>query len=190
MGMSALEALRGGRIDAVNLFDAAHETMAAQGGVAIRRLETPEKYLSLISNSFNAHDDTIKSRSGALAGFGRAWAKGLVACYANPRACVNAFYSRRPGAKPGAASPEQAMSEALRILESRSRSYFDGDPRSPQRFGEFDRKSFQNYVAILHSQGVLQTANVPVDELYTNELVPEFNKFEREAVRKQAAALR
>jgi NitT/TauT family transport system substrate-binding protein len=186
LGASAYEALRTGKVDALNLFDVAHATLE-NVGTPIRRLELPRHHHNVAGFGFIAHTDSIKNRADMLGRFGRAWAKGLVACYANMPVCVKAFYARRPSSRPAGADEAKLIADGVRNLESRAAAYFAQGPKSNEQIGGFAEQSFKNTISALHSQGILQTANVPVPDLYTNQFVAEFNKFDRNQVRAQAA---
>ena len=82
VGAPAFLAFREKKVDGLNLFDSQHATLEVQGTV-IRRLAMPQKYKSLFSNGFVAHEDTIKENPKMLAGFGRAIAKTSVFCEVN-----------------------------------------------------------------------------------------------------------
>ena len=51
-------------------------------------------------------------------------------------------------------------------------------------------EDWQNVVQFTKDHGVIsREASAPLDKLYTNKFVDDFNKFDRDAVTKQARAL-
>jgi NitT/TauT family transport system substrate-binding protein len=189
MGPAAYQALTSGRIDAINLFDVPHADMEARG-IKIRRLPLKDKFLGLGSNSLIAHEETIKSKPQLLARFGRAIAKGSVACEANVGACVKAFWTLYPEQKPTTGTEEENLDKAVGTLRTRLDKMLAFPPQTPRRLGEFPAKLWRDYVDVLHAGGQLSTTDIPIDSLYTNELVREFNNFDAEAVVRSARALK
>ncbi len=185
VGAPAFLAFREGKVDALNLFDAQHATLETSG-TAIRRLEMPKKYLDLFSNGFIAHEDMLKDNPKALAAFGRAFAKGLVACEANREACVRNFWKLYPAQKP-AGDEARVMSDQVKVMNSRFNKMlaFGGGPRS---FGEYPAQGWRDFVEALHAGGQIATREVDIATLYTNALVPEFNRFDAAAVAAKARA--
>jgi len=185
VGAPAFLAFREKKVDGLNLFDAQHATLETQG-TAIRRLEMPKKYLDLFSNGFIAHEDMLKENPKALAGFGRAFAKGLVACEANREACVRNFWKLYPAQKP-AGDEAKVMADQIKVMNSRFNKMlaFGGGPR---RFGEYQVQGWRDFVEALHVGGQIQTRDIDIATLYTNDLVAEFNKFDAAAVAARAKA--
>jgi len=185
VGAPAFLAFREGKVDALNLFDAQHATLETQG-TAIRRLDMPKKYLDLFSNGFIVHEDMLKENPKLLAGFGRGFAKGLVACEANREACVRNFWKLYPTQKP-AGDEAKVMADQIKVMNSRFNKTlaFGGGPR---RFGEYPEKAWRDFVEALYVGGQITTKDIDIGSLYTNALVPEFNKFDAAAVAAKAKA--
>lgn len=185
VGAPAFLAFREKKVDGLNLFDAQHATLETQG-TAIRRLEMPKKYLDLFSNGFIVHEDMLKENPKALAGFGRAFAKGIVACEANREACVRNFWKLYPAQKP-AGDEAKVMADQIKVMNSRFNKMlaFGGGAR---RFGEYNAQGWRDFVEALHVGGQIQSKDIDVSTLYTNELVPEFNRFDAAAVAARAKA--
>ncbi len=186
VGAPAFRATLNRDVDVYNTFDtniAAFEVTGAK----LRRLEQDQKYLDLFSNGFAAHIDTIKNKPEILIGFGRAFTKGIVVCEANPDFCVRNFYKHNPTLKPQGASEDEVLARGRHILASRMKSYL-AFPDSKQRlFGSYTDEAWKNFVVALHRGGELTSTDIDVSKLYTNAFVPEFNKFDVDALRKQAA---
>lgn len=182
VGAPAFLAFRDGKVDALNLFDAQHATLETQG-TAIRRLDMPAKYLNLFSNGFIAHEDMLKENPKALAGFGRAFAKGAVACEANREACVRNFWKLYPAQKP-AGDEAKVLADQVKVMNSRFNKMlaFDGK----RAFGEYPAQGWRDFVEALHAGGQIQTRDIDISTLYSNALVPEFNRFDAAAVAAKA----
>lgn len=188
-GASAYQALTSGQIDALNLFDVPHAELESLG-TKIRRLPLKDKFVGLGSNSLLAHEDTLKNQPKVIAGFGRAVAKATVACNANAPACVKAFWELYPQLKPTQGTEEEKLANAVRVLQTRLDKMLAFPPGAPRNFGEFPAQLWKDYIEVLHAGGQLSTTNIPIETLYTNEFVREFNKFDVEAVVRAARALK
>lgn len=176
VGAPAFLAFREKKVDGLNLFDSQHATLEVQGTV-IRRLAMPQKYKSLFSNGFVAHEDTIKENPKMLAGFGRAIAKTSVFCEVNRAACVKAHWALYPDQKP-AGDEAKAVADGIKIMAARFDKYLDFDDQKNRRWGEFPPQAWKDFAVALHEGGQISTKDVPVETCYTNALVPEFMKFD------------
>jgi NitT/TauT family transport system substrate-binding protein len=185
VGAPAFLAFREGKVDALNLFDAQHATLETSG-TPIRRLDMPRKYVDLFSNGFIAHEDMLKENPRALAGFGRAFAKGVVACEANRPACVRNFWKMYPAQKP-AGDEAKVLADQIKVMNSRFDKMlaFEGGKR---RFGEYAEQGWRDFTEALLVGGQIQTKEIDIASLYTNALVPEINKFDAAAVAAKAKA--
>jgi NitT/TauT family transport system substrate-binding protein len=186
-GASAFLALTGGQVDALNLFDTQNALLETTG-VAIRRLEMPEKYTRLFSNGYITHQDALKEHPEIFAGFGRAISKGTVACNANLAACAKSFWKHYPSQKP-VGSEAQIVKDASMVLEARIKKLLYTPSGTSFSFGPYTDEGWQDFVDTLHRGGQIATKDIPIGSLYTNALVPEFNRFDVAATAAQAKAL-
>lgn len=188
-GASAYQALTSGRIAALYLFDVPHAELEAMG-TKIRRLFIKEKYDTLGSNSLIAHEDTIKNQGNLLARFGRAIAKGTIASDVNTPAAVKMFWKYYPELKPTQGTEEEVVENSVKVLRARLKRMLSFPTGSAKRFGEFPLQMWKSYVDVLYVGGQTMTTDIPVDTLYTNEFVREFNAFDVQSVIRQAKALK
>lgn len=189
VGAPAFRATLNRDVDVYNTFDtniAAFEVTGAK----LRRLEQDQKYLDLFSNGFASHIDTIKNKPEILIGFGRAFTKGIIVCEVNPDFCVRNFYKHNPTLKPQGVSDEEVLARGRHILASRMKSYLSFPAGAPRQFGSYASQSWKNFIVALQRGGELKSTDIDVSKLYTNAFVPEFNKFDVEALRKRASELK
>jgi NitT/TauT family transport system substrate-binding protein len=192
IGGPAFHALTTGQVDALNLFDTMDQILE-NSGFKLRRLALPHRYMSLFENSFLTHADNIKDKKKQLVGFARAIAKGTVGCYANLPACVKIAWKQDPKTKPAGKSDAANLKDSIAILESRGKAYLDfpgGAKGATGHWGEFTDAMWTNRVKVLHENGIIKTENMDPKNFYTNALIPDINKFDTEAVVKQAEALK
>ena len=188
MGSAAYQAFTSGRVDAMNLFDVPHADME-QRGIKIRRLPIKDKFMQLGSNSLIAHEETLKERPKMVIGVGRALAKGTIACEANVQACVKAFWSAYPEQKSTTGSDEENLANAVMVLNTRLEKMLAFPAGAPNRLGEFPAQMFKDYIDALYVGGQLTATDIPIDSLYTNQFVDEFNRFDRGEVARAAKAM-
>jgi len=180
VGAPGVRALSNNDVAAFNGFDAILANFEVSG-LKIRRLPQPPKYAGLLSNGFATHEDFIRDNPRMLAGFGRAITKGVVACEANRELCVRAAWKQYPSTRP-AGSEEEAMKASLMVLGKRMERYLDFPAGQPRRFGEYVPQVWRDYVSVLHDGGEMTTRDVNPEGLYTNALVPEFNRFDAQKI--------
>jgi NitT/TauT family transport system substrate-binding protein len=180
-------ALKEGRVDALN-YNSLWHTMLEFTGVKIRRLEYPATFRNMNSNGFIAHEDTLRDNPDLLARYGRAYTKSMVACDANPKLCVEAFWRMQPESKPRTDDAALQLEQAIALTKLRMKKALqtpDGKPRVP---GQFDLDTIQKFVVAMNKAGEFNTDQIPVKTIFSNALVPEFTKFDAAAVRARAQA--
>ncbi|HLU79617.1 MAG TPA: ABC transporter substrate-binding protein [Burkholderiaceae bacterium] len=185
VGASAFKAFEDGQVDVLNLFDTFHVQME-NSGVKMRRLPVPEKFKNLFSNGLITHQDTLKERPELAVKFGRAAAKGVIACNANVEACVRNFWKLYPNTIPSQGTEEQKLADAVEIVKVRLATMIPEG--GPEKMGYYTEASLKDYVSVLHAGGVLETTQIPIDTLYTNELVAKINDFDAAKVIEEARA--
>jgi NitT/TauT family transport system substrate-binding protein len=185
IGASAWEALRTGEVDVLGLWDVAHAGIEALGG-EIRRLPMPEEFLGRATHGFEVSDEFLEENPDLIARFGRAAAKGTVACLANEIGCLHAFWNVYPELKPQTGTEEEIVERELAAMQARltNQTYFpEGVER---RWGEFSDEDFTMIIDGLAEAGLISTRDIPLESLYTNEFVDEYNDFDEAEVIEKA----
>jgi len=186
-GGQAFQALKTNQIQALNLWDSAHAALEASG-TAIRRLDIPKEFQGMSSHGFEVTDKLLKENPQLIARFGRAVTKGSVACQANMTACLQAFWKHYPEQKPKVGTEAEIMRKEMTIMKSRLDNITYFRPGEPRQWGAYSDRDWKLLIAALKEGGEVTNENVPMSSLYTNELVAEYNKFDAEAVARQARA--
>lgn len=188
-GVQAFEALRTNQIQMLNLWESAHAALD-NAGTPLRRLEYPAEFNGMSSHGFSVTDKLLAENPGLLARFGRAVSMGSVACIANYEGCMRAFWKRYPEQKPKVGTEEDILRRELAIMVPRMQNIGYFPPGQPRRWGEYAERDWRLLIAALKVGGEVTNENIPLDSLYTNRLVPEFNRFDEAAVIAQAKAYR
>lgn len=184
---SGFHALNTGQVDALNYNSSWHD-MLELSGTPLRRIQYPGTFGQMAGNGFIANTDALKSNPDLYARFGRAYSEAQIACSANLQLCVESFWRQHPEARPktgDAATNLKNAEELVRRRLARVMLAADGSPRTP---GEFDMTVIHQFVKQMAADEQFASANVPVDTLFTNALVPQFSKFDANAIRNQARA--
>ncbi|MGU3494855.1 ABC transporter substrate-binding protein [Xanthobacteraceae bacterium A53D] len=184
---SGFHALREGRVEALNYNSTWIDLLELEGTKA-RRLKYPPVFANMIVNGFLAHQDTVKEKGDLIARFGRAYAQGVIACDANPKACVEAFWKRTPEARPQG-DAAKALEDNITILKRRLALTLRDAAGKDRVPGQFDLDSIRAYVKAMAEYKEFTTADIPLETYFSNQFVAEFGKFDRAALIAKAKAL-
>jgi NitT/TauT family transport system substrate-binding protein len=184
-GAAAINALKTGRVQALNLFDVFHSEIEAYHGIPLRRVPMPSRYLQMSGNSFAAHVDFFRDNPDLLKRWGRAYSKGMTACYLNMEGCVRNLWRVHPSTKP-AGDEASNMAAAVKILRANlERKMPEGWPKN-RDFGLFPHVGWETNLEILVGEGTVKSKSIDLKRLYTNEFVPDFQKFNLDEVATRA----
>ncbi|MBI2735544.1 MAG: ABC transporter substrate-binding protein [Rhodospirillales bacterium] len=180
-GAQAVAALTSGRVNIWGTWDsqiAAAENM----GLKLRRFTTPEAEQLSWGSGYFVRDDYVKSKPQIISKVMRCVAEGTLFAMTNPEATVRIHWQVYPNSKPTGVSEEEAMRQALHILKTR----LDFLKLAPgEKWGELPPAAATAMVDFMRASGELK-GDLKVEDLYTNQFVPEVNKFDAEAVIKAA----
>jgi NitT/TauT family transport system substrate-binding protein len=187
IGVPAYEALRTKQVEVLGLWDVTHAAIEVNGG-DIRRLPIPPEFRGRSSHGFEVSEKFLAEKPDLIARFGRAAAKGTVACAANHVGCIKAFWKRYPELKPKTGSEDAIIRREVKVMLARldNQTYFA--PGAKKQWGIFDEQDWRHLIGLLKEGGAITTDDIRLDTLYTNELVPEFNRFDEAEVIAKAKA--
>lgn len=174
------------RVDALALWDTEYAAMELLG-LKFRFFGHP-KLQSLTGGGLLARDDYIQANPDVIRGFGRAFAKGNVFCFENPEAAVRIYWKNYPQARPKGKDEATAMREAVHVFRAAMKN-LSRDDKADKRWGHFAEAEMQQYVDFLLAEKVIE-ARLPAREVYTNDFVDHFNRFDAAQVREMARAYR
>jgi NitT/TauT family transport system substrate-binding protein len=181
-GVQAATAIQQKRVDALSLWDALYA-----------EIETFKVKLTYLDNSAIAkypsnglivRDGDVKSRSKAIAGFGRALAQGTLFTLENPEAAVRIVWKRYPETKPTGKSDKEALDDGLHVVQSRFHTWRI-DNRKTKKWGFNEESEYSEFMDFMQQQSMIK-AKVPVGDLVTNQFINDFNSFDEKKVREQA----
>jgi NitT/TauT family transport system substrate-binding protein len=186
VGGTAFFALKNRKIDALNLWDVQNAQLE-QDGTKILRLALPPEFATAAGHSLPVTNKLIRERPDIIAKFGRVLAKGTVACEANPEGCLLAYWKEFPTTKPQGTDKE-AIAYEMPLMQSRLKNMIFWREGEKKDFGGFADHDFTVIIDSLRAGGLMESSDVKLDTLYTNQFVPEYNKFDRNDVVAKAKA--
>jgi NitT/TauT family transport system substrate-binding protein len=173
------QALKEGRVQALNL--SWNNTVSVEAaGAKLKCITCDSQELQLASETTVAPDAIFARDRRYMIGLGRAMAKATLFAETNPEAAIAIMKKVAPQEHTDPAFTRTFFNAALAIMR----------PRRPGKYGLSDLGSWERLQEFMatpsESQATGLKTKVDVKQLVTNELVDEFNKFDAEAVRKQA----
>jgi NitT/TauT family transport system substrate-binding protein len=165
-GAQAAAALRSGRVDALALFRAQHALIETLGfDFRYFTREAPSAVIAVNTEFLeNNRADVVKVLRGI--------ALGSAFAQANPEAAVREFWELY--GMPQGLSEEEAMARSQHVLSGTAGLWKDYQDESVQ-WGAMDDSHWQTMQDFLIQQNLLEEP-VPLDTLYTNELIDEVNE--------------
>lgn len=180
-GASALKGLESGQVDALSIWDvefARQENLGAK----YRYLPVPPRIAALPGSTVGVTGKYLVENRAAVVGALRGFTKGIVFAQTNPAAGVQLHWKVFPESKPKGISEEQALKEAIYLLESRL-DKLRADDQPDKRWGYSDLAQVQTWIDVLGLKGEVTRP----EQVFTNELVDEINRgLDLDRVREQA----
>jgi len=177
------QALKEGRVHALNI--SWNNTVSVEAaGIRFKCISCDSQDLQLASETTVAPDAIFERDRRYVIGLGRAMAKATLFAETNPDAAIAIMKKVAPQEHTDPAFTKTFFAAALVIMK----------PRQPGKYGLHDIggwERLQEFMATpAEGQPTGLRTKVDVKRLVTNELVEEMNRFDAEAVRKQARAYR
>lgn len=181
-GGQAVAAVQNGGVDAVASDDVMFALLDNAGTPMVDL--TSGDTSSLMSNGLAATRTSVSERPEMLQAVGRAIAKATLFTVTNPEAAIEILWASYPETKAQDVSDDEAMTQALAVLNARIKALQLEDGA---RWGEFPEGAYQASVDFAVSTGLIPQ-EIDADTLYTNEFVDFFNDFDAAAVEEQATS--
>jgi len=185
-GAQAAAMVRGSQVDALSQFDTQY-AMIENAGVKLRLLDT-RAIDRFPSNGFLALEETLRSRRREAVALARSYAKGTVFAIANPEAAIRILWEVFPATKPTGKDEATALRDDTKVLQARAQNW-RLEKAGVKRWGENSEANYGAYADFMLKTGIIKQA-VPAQELVTNELIDEINRFDPEKIATEARAYR
>lgn len=184
LGAQSLHAIRTGRVHAISNLHASFTQMEVLGQ-KFRYLPNPPGTKDVFGPGFFVKRDYFAANKKKLVGLSRAIAKSTIFLISNPEAAIRIHWKHFPEQKPKGISDDEAIKQALTILETQMEGYNFG-PNEPKLWGNYQPESWDAYLNIYGLSAKLPDPT----RFYTNELIPEINNFEAAKIVEQAKGYR
>jgi NitT/TauT family transport system substrate-binding protein len=183
-GAQTAAMVRSKQVDALSQFDTQY-ALVENAGVKLRLLDTTaiDRYPS---NGFLALEETLRTRRKEAIGLARAYAKGTIFTITNPEAAVRIFYEVFPAQKPTGKDEATAVRDEIKVLQARIPKW-KLERGGVKHWGENSEKNYAEYADFLLKWGVIKQ-KVDVQDLITNELIDDINKFDQSKIAAEAKA--
>jgi NitT/TauT family transport system substrate-binding protein len=185
-GAQTAAMVRGGQVDALSQFDTQY-AMVDNAGIKLRLLDT-RAIDRFPSNGFLALEETLRSRRKEAVGLTRSYAKGTIFAMANPEAAIRILWEVYPATKPTGKDEATALRDDTKVLQARAQNW-RLEKAGVKRWGESSEANYGAYAEFMLRTGIIKQA-VTAQELVTNELIEDINKFDPEKIAAEARAYR
>lgn len=184
-GAQAAEALRTDQIQAYSGYDGPNVVIGDLLGKKMRDLPTPLNDLTGTS-ALVVRKDSIRDEPDRVVGMLRAFFKAMVFSQENPEAAIEMHWKQFPQSKPAATDDEAALQQSIEILNKRLE--ITGGPGPTGKFGVQDDAAMQQTVDTFAEHGLIsRRIDLKATGLIDYSLADQYNDFDADAVRKQAA---
>lgn len=179
-GLTGATALQKKSVDAEINVDTAF-SLWESAGIATRILPRPAGLPAVGGVYLQASKDVLRDQRPVAVGFARAVAKGTIFCIENPRACAYLFLQTFPENTPQGQSLSQQVDTIAASFLRRSKLWTPTNP-TVKLLGQVSTQEWLDEIAFAGLGATLKDPNI----FFTNDLIEEANRFDAEAIRKQA----
>jgi NitT/TauT family transport system substrate-binding protein len=183
-GITAGQALERGSVAALVYFDTGFGQIEA-AGIKMRYLPLPDGLPKVGGLYVSASKEFLDARRKTAVGFARAIAKGSLFVQQNPDAAAYMFIKQYPEAAPRAKSLAEQI-KAVKIPVEKRAPLFTSYDKSVVDLGRISASEWRDEIAFLGLEGKIKDPSA----LYTNDLISDINKFDRQKVIDQAKAFK
>jgi len=179
-GPTAAEALQSGKIDGWMAYDSG-AGMLSTLGIDWRPIDEDLFSGYRPGSAVVASPATIESKREELVAYGQGIAKAMIFAKENPEAAVQIHWDVFPDAKPAGVEDAEALELGVVELAARTDNVFPVE----DLWGNVTEEDFAEYVKVFVEAGVLGS-ELPVDEIWTDELIEDINDFDHDEIVEQA----
>ena len=184
-GGPAGQALHSDRVAAMAFWDGGISRIE-NAGFKVRHIPNSPLTKQLFGNGWAVRKSTFAQKKDAFTRFFRAMAKSTVFAHTNVEGGIYLHWEVYPESKPKGKTEQEAMAEALNILNNRKDKWFAGSWDPDQRLGAQSKEQWEAQLKFLGLEGKIKD----VTPYFTTEIIDNVNKFDREAIAKQARAMK
>ncbi len=184
VGAQALQALRGGNVDGLAIFDSVYAQMEAMGA-KLRYFSGPDQD-KLFAVQFIARKSVVENDPALIKGVGRALAKATYFAQQNPEACVRMMWAEVPASRIASVPEQEQLKTELAILQRRLTLLItpDSDAHGFGYYSQADLDAWNDFAV----EGGLIRKKIDLSAHVTDAFVPAFNDFDHAELARKAKA--
>jgi NitT/TauT family transport system substrate-binding protein len=156
-------------------------------GLQFRQLTAPFMK-DLLGQVVIAREDFLADHPDVAVAFARGLAKATLFGLSNPEAAVRIHWKAYPQTRPTGHDEARLLRDAIHVFNARFETQ-RVDNREDKRWGASSAPQWNRLKAIYKEQGLIQ-GTVDVQDVFTNKLIDEVNRFDAPAVISQAREYR
>ena len=180
-GGPAGDSIYKGRVDAMAYWDGGIARVEL-AGFPLRYLPNTPGMQGLFGNSYAVRKSDLAKNKDVLGRYFRAMAKSTVFAHTNPEVSVKLAWEVFPETKPKGKTDDEAMKEAMHVVNSRKDKWLPGSWAKDKRWGAHSKEEWEAQVKFAGLEAQVKD----VSPFFTNELLDEVNKFDAAAIVKMA----
>jgi len=138
----------------------------------------------MLGQTMATRDDILAENAAILVGFARGVAKATLFGLSNPEAAVRIHWKLYPQTRPQGVEEQKALKEALHVFDARFELQ-RVDNRADKRYGIATLEQWEKLKSIYRDQKLVE-GTVPAADFYSSTLVDQINRFDKDAVIRQA----
>jgi NitT/TauT family transport system substrate-binding protein len=181
-GAPAAVALNGKSVDAMALWGDFQASLENRG-LQFREITAPFMK-DLLGQVVIARDDFLAEQPDVAARFARGLAKATLFGFSNPEGAVRLHWKMYPQSKPAGTDDAKILKDAIHVFNGRFESQ-RVDNREDKRWGASTPAQWQKLFTIAKQEKLIQ-GTFDVKDAFTGSLIDEVNKFDAQAVIRQA----
>ncbi len=156
-------------------------------GLQFREITAPFMK-DLLGQVVVARDDFLAEHPDVAVAFARGLAKATLFGLTNPEAAVRIHWKVYPQTRLQGADEARALKDSIHVFNARFETQ-RVDNREDKRWGAASPAQWARLKALYREQNLIQ-GTVDVNEVFTNQLIDEINRFDAQAVIRQAKEYR
>lgn len=179
LGAQARQALEGGQVDALVLFDAQYAQLE-NAGVKLRYFygEGQEK---LFGAQLVMKRSVVEKDAALVRGLGRGLAKATLFSATNPEACVRIMWKDFPGSRRAGASEQEQLPGDIAVLKKRLELLIT-KAQAEHGWGYYDRGDIDAWNAFAVEGDIIPAKIADPSRLYTNAFLKDYNGFDAKEI--------
>lgn len=178
IGAQAVNALKSNQVDAIGYWDWGYAILE-NAGLEFRHFGTPQTD-KLLSIMLIGNEDWVNANAAATVKMAQGIAKAALFTITNPEAAVHIHWQKYPASKPTNIPEEQALKEAVHVLQARLQKYKIAG-REIARWGAFTPAEWETTQSFFHETGLIPKKLDP-KAYYTDRLLDQINDFDQATV--------